>query len=180
MNTIKNYKKQCIKSVDLIQELIRYFNNNKLSDKTGGYLTVADLKGIPLFVTIIGEVSEDKAEKYFLFSHSKKVIPIVGENIMSSYQVRNPSEDIWAGSIKGEKFIYSFSGLTEYLDEICSITTSLIFGDKIHQEFFTKSRMPNIEKVIDLLYKLPDYDNIWLKNISSALNTQRLLNKMEV
>ena len=142
MLEISSFRNKIGFAISDIENIISYFQEKKLTTRSGGYLTIADAKsGDPLFCTLIGSVPNEEADIYFYFSSKEKIYCIQGINkFTSSFQKRNPSKNVWAGSIKIGRFIFSFSGLSEAQDEICSIVAALNLNCELPEEFFTVSK----------------------------------------
>jgi hypothetical protein len=93
--------------------------------KSSGYLTLYnDLTGIPELIVSVGNIPQEKKEKYLQLSVEKAERLHAHHEHVSSFQSRN-GIDKWGGSIRVEweededvyKYIFSFSGLTEAMDE---------------------------------------------------------------
>lgn len=94
------------------------------SDKRGGYFCIANAKGVPLFVSLIGSVPQEKAEKYFRYAVKKARRLGKHPKHVSSWQSRNPERGQWGGAVRAHTdFIISFSGLPESWDEAAMLLT---------------------------------------------------------
>lgn len=106
----------------MLEWIINTFSREIVSwptDRKGVYLCLADSSGFPLVISAIGEVPEDKRQRYFDLCQEKALRLANNANHLSSYQTRNPEKDLWGGAIRcqEEGLIISCSGLPELADE---------------------------------------------------------------
>ncbi len=86
--------------------------------RQGGYFCIADGEtGFPLVITAIGTVAEEKAEKYLALCQEKARRLARNQTHLSSWESRDPEENEWAGAVRGNRLIGSFSALPELWDE---------------------------------------------------------------
>lgn len=86
--------------------------------RTGAYFCVAHKEtGAPLFVVPVLNVPREKARKYCRLSQEKAQRLSDHPGHLTSKESANPKEDKWPGAIKGDKHIYSLSGLPGDGDE---------------------------------------------------------------
>jgi len=109
--------------------VLNHPQNSDLVRKSG-YFTLRDLiSGKVIFVLMLGEVPKEKQERYLSLSLEKgqRLYQDYRANIknISSWQTRNPDKDLWGGAIRIHKYILSFSGLAELLDEALVLETAL-------------------------------------------------------
>lgn len=104
-------------------------------ERTGGYFCLAyKSSGLPALVAEIGEVNEEKKRKYYTFAKEKAFRLSITHTLETSWQSRNEAEDKWGGAVRCGKWIFSFSGFPELLDE----AMMLVLG--------VRSRTINMEK----------------------------------
>ncbi len=179
MLEISSFRNNIGFAISDIENIITYFQEKKLTTRSGGYLTIADTEsGNPLFCTLVGNVPKEKASRYFFFSSNEKIRCIKGMNeFTSSFQKRNPSKDIWAGSIKTGRFIFSFSGLTEAQDEICSLVACLNLNCRPPEEFFTTEiriiDLTTFEDVIGIINGMKQNINGTVANFESHFSKEK-------
>lgn len=96
----------------------------------GGYICIATLEGEPLFVCGIGERDEQKLGRYFQLCLEKASRLAKHPQCELSYLCRDSSQNRWGGAVRTERYIISFSGLPERLDEFyaCLVGWSLEGG----------------------------------------------------
>jgi hypothetical protein len=95
-------------------------------ERKGGYFCAQESNfNIPFLISQIGEPDEIKKKKYFLFSQEKafRIYIICGTE--TSWQSRNEKEEKWGGAIRVGKYIFSFSGFPELVDEAVMIVLAL-------------------------------------------------------
>lgn len=97
-------------------------------EKHGGYLTILDAKtGQILVVLACGTMSAENREKYLLSSQEKALRLFLNAGHKTSYESRDEENLKFAGAIRGEEFIYSFSGHQENVDEAIAISMFYLF-----------------------------------------------------
>lgn len=117
------YTKHLIEEVEMIAKKA---SELFCPERKGGYFCAQESNfNIPFLVSQIGEPAEEKRRKYFPLSQEKafRVYVICGTE--TSYQTRNPAEDKWGGAIRVGKYIFSFSGFPELVDEAVMIVLAL-------------------------------------------------------
>lgn len=98
-------------------------------DSHGGYFCLADgATGTPLFITGIGKVHPEKIARYFNFAQEKARRLASHLEHVSSAQSRDPEKELYAGAIRAGRYILSFSGLPEALDEAVVLTVAVKAG----------------------------------------------------
>lgn len=99
-------------------------------ERTGGYFIAADLSNGRIWAIImLGEISSDeKAEGYLLNSEEKVKRLFSRPGDVSSFQSRNPEEGKYAGAIRMNTQIFSFSGLPELWDEALVLEIAIRIG----------------------------------------------------
>lgn len=138
-DVVKVYQHGIRKICEMVGQVIGLVTKSLIDPtRTGGYFCLLDLQtGAILITTIIGSVHPDKAQKYKQFAEEKAIrlyhfyrfacdscVPHI-----SSYQSKNESEDKWGGSVLGNRYIYSFSGFPQIIDEIAMLATALELND---------------------------------------------------
>lgn len=126
--------------VRIVTETVETFATlagNPRPESNGGYFTVMAVEtGLPLLIVPIGEMPQEKVQKYFEFSQEKARRLLASQpDGVSSWQTRDPEAGKYAGAIKismksgegdEEKFlILSFSGLPEVGDEAVMLYTAI-------------------------------------------------------
>lgn len=106
--------------MDILLRLSEYTD-----DRKGGYLVIADARtGMPIISLMVGQIPKEKYQKYFAFAHEKARRLFESHqkdaSIVSSWQTRNPDKDQWGGAVLCKRWIVSFSGLPELVDEAFS------------------------------------------------------------
>lgn len=109
-----------------INEIISWANEllPEESRRTGGYLTIRDAKTNQiLLILACGLIPQEKISKYLHLSQEK------GQRLFSfpthsfSWESRNPANNEFGGAIRGVRYIYSFSGHQEEIDEVIDLIT---------------------------------------------------------
>lgn len=108
--------------------LVHLQNNDKI--RQSGYFTLRDItSGRVIFILMLGQVPNEKQEKYLQFSLEKgdRLYKDYKKNFknFSSWQTRDPDKDKWGGAIRAGKYVLSFSGLSELLDEALVLEIAL-------------------------------------------------------
>lgn len=103
-----------------------------LGGRAGGYLCVADRKGLPVFLDRLGEIPEEKLNQYYTNALEKALRLsyawlFAGHNL--SRDSRDESRQRWIGAVVGNLWIWSFSGFPEDCDEIFTVALALGYGD---------------------------------------------------
>ena len=135
-DVVKLHQRGIRKICDMVGQAIGLATRS-LADptKTGGYFCLMDLQtGAILTTTIIGSVTPEKAIRYKWLAEEKalrlfRLHTLSASPHISSYQSKDEKEDKWGGSVLGNRFIYSFSGFPQIIDEIAMLATALNFGD---------------------------------------------------
>lgn len=103
---------------------------------SGGYfcLKVIGAEGFLIEPMLVGEIEDEKGKRSLAFCQEKahQLEKHVPEGHVLSRQSRNPENNEWGGAILIEnghtKYIFSFSGLPEDLDEITMLRTVYVLG----------------------------------------------------
>lgn len=96
-------------------------------DKKGGYFTLFIREdNRVLTTTLIGDISDEKAEKSRAFSPEKALRLRDHPEHNSSHQSRNLDEGKWGGAIATIYYILSFSGLPELWDEALMLLAAIL------------------------------------------------------
>ena len=90
-----------------------------LGERAGGYLCVADRKGLPVFLVRMGDIPEEKLKQYYRNALEKAerlsyAAQYVGDTL--SRQSRDDKRERWTGAVVGTSWIWSFSGFPEDCD----------------------------------------------------------------
>jgi hypothetical protein len=96
--------------------------------RNGGCLCIANPQGRVLAVFQVGSVQDDEAAKrYWTFCQEKATRLGQNPEHTSSWQTRDESVKKYGGAIRDEDGnIYSFSGLSEFLDEAVSAGAAIL------------------------------------------------------
>ncbi len=134
-----------------------------LGGREGGYLCVADRKGLPVFLVRMGEIPEEKLNQYYTNALEKALrlsYAHAFDGHMLSRQSRNEARQRWTGAVSGTIWIWSFSGFPEDCDEIFTVALALGYGDISYIEALRllrhncKDENPHLKKVDGLLQTL--------------------------
>jgi|SRR3989344_3981170 len=121
-----------------------------LEGRAGGYLVVADEKGLPVFLDRLGEIPEEKLNQYYTNALEKAlrlshVQQFAGHSL--SRDSRDEKRQRWTGAAVGKNWIWSFSGFPEDCDEIFTVSLALGYGDLTHHEACARLRATGYEIV---------------------------------
>jgi hypothetical protein len=105
---------------------------DRLEGRRGGYFCLADNSGRPLLVIPVGEIAEEKSERYLRFAQEKAHRLGFFRSNSSSWQTRAEKNEMYGGAVRigtplAGSFIFSFSGLPEKWDEVLSLAIALRF-----------------------------------------------------
>jgi hypothetical protein len=106
----------------ILDRILAHFDTG---ERKGGYLCVADQNGRPLLILAFGQVNEEKLPKYLEFCQEKALRLASHPEHISSWQSRNEAESRYGGAVRGKRYIFSFSGLPEKLDEVMTISLAM-------------------------------------------------------
>ncbi|GEM_PF-1678999 len=129
-------------------------------DRTGGYFCVAyAYSGLPILIAEIGNPPADKVERYLTFAQEKAKRLAENPDHKSSWQSRDETKDQWGGAIRAGRYILSFSGFPELVDEAVMLLTALKWdkrfggynGDAIHQDVDEAAKASNNPHFAELL-----------------------------
>ena len=116
---------------DIIGSIVEHCKDKFNPEKEGGVFVILDSKtGVLVFACLVGKASPEKAKKYFEVA-LEKANRVFVEKLQTSADSRDPDNGKWGGAIRGKVFIYSFSGLTEAQDEVCSIAACMDLNDEL-------------------------------------------------
>ena len=125
-----------IEIVNIIEVATEQFKKAGLLDgrgRTGGYLCVADSLGI-LLVCQIGDLDAAKAFQYFTVCQ-EKAKRLMENGHISSWQSRDPDTKKYGGGVRTDNdVIFSFSGLTEHLDEALTAAVASLTKARLSPE----------------------------------------------
>lgn len=147
MDTLNALQRRCadvdffVMASNVLRKAVARFGRKKeWAGRSGAYLCIADASsGLPLFIALVGEVPDDKGEKYLVFCQEKARRLAAYREHQTSYESRDPGQNKWGGAVRGGEFIFSMSGLPELGDEavmlalLCDLkeaTQSPIFGGR--------------------------------------------------
>lgn len=124
--------------------LVHPQNNDKI--RQSGYFTLREIStGRIIFTIMLGDVSKEKQEKYFQLSLEKgdRLYKDYKTNFknFSSWQTRQPDKERWGGAIRAGKYILSFSGLSELLDEALVLEIALTMNWEKPYRFYEISQV---------------------------------------
>jgi hypothetical protein len=110
---------------DVLRRVFYHFPN----ERKGGCFCIADIQtGQPYLVVSIGKVAEEKLGKYFLLCQEKARRLAEHPEHLSSWQSRDERMDRFGGAIRTKRYILSFSGLPQKLDEASMLAVAGRFG----------------------------------------------------
>lgn len=91
-------------------------------ERNYGYFCVADLQGLPLAISYIGQLNpdEEKRMRRFVLCQEKVIRLSQFPSHRRSFESRDPDSYQYGGGLRGELYLASFSGLPESHDEICA------------------------------------------------------------
>ncbi len=126
--------------------LVHPQNNDQV--RKSGYFTLRDISSGRVIITImLGDIPKEKQEKYLQLSLEK------GDRlyknyktsfkIFSSWQTRQPDNDKWGGAIRVNRYILSFSGLSELLDEALVLEVALTMNWENSHRLYEISQVSN-------------------------------------
>ncbi len=142
--------------------------NNPSPEKKGGFLKLlcpGHTDALPLKV---GDIPIGKGDKYAsfaiekahrLYSHwLRESVINPDKSIVSSYQTRNPKENMWGGAVLFDDEnctpeIVSFSGLSEVSDEALSLILVYSFGLAKDKTLFEKVKKISANPVVDEMFE---------------------------
>ncbi|QQG42499.1 MAG: hypothetical protein HYW15_03265 [Candidatus Giovannonibacteria bacterium] len=82
---------------------------------------------MPQLIVPIGNISEEKAEKYLSFCQEKAKRLAQHAEHLSSWESRCPDQNRWGGAVRVGDFIFSMSGFPELGDEAIMLATAGIY-----------------------------------------------------
>ncbi len=124
------------------------------SQKRGGIFYMHDqcVDGLHAFVLLpVGRMSADKQMRYMNLAPEKANRLLCCGDHVSSWQSRNPEIDQWGGAVRGNRYIRSFSGFPEALDEASMLLHALLCRDMTidrAQQIARISRNEHIDKML--------------------------------
>ncbi|MDB4991798.1 MAG: hypothetical protein JWL75_43 [Parcubacteria group bacterium] len=102
--------------------------------KLGGYACVAQQDGLPILIMALGEPNEAKSATRLEFCQ-EKVRRLAANTAHSlSFESRDPDNNKWGGAARGKRYIVSFSGMPERLDEYFALAVLYHLQDLSEQE----------------------------------------------
>jgi len=121
---ISEILKKVEKRHETINEIISWANEllPEESRRTGGYLTIRDARTNQiLLILACGFIPQEKISKYLHLSQEKghRLFNFPEHNF--SWESRNPANNEFGGALRGHRYIYSFSGHQEEIDETISL-----------------------------------------------------------
>jgi hypothetical protein len=118
-----------LNALELIVPFCAGLSGNPSPEKLSGFLTIFDAdKGRGVVTMPFGEIPADKLDKYFSISQEKAGRLYDHPENRSSWQTRDPDNNLWGGAIRVQNHIFSFSGLPELLDEALMLELTTRFG----------------------------------------------------
>lgn len=119
-------------SSECLSKVIKALDRSNIPDgkgRTGGYLALQhDTHPRPVLVVLLGEVSDDKAERYF--RNVQKKLEMLGQNPshVSTFESRDLAKEQYGGGIRtASGWRSAFSGLPEEGD----LALCLLFAKKV-------------------------------------------------
>ena len=87
-------------------------------NRAGGYLCVADMRGEPIMVIGLGDFDPERRALQFEFCQEKVARLAQFPSHRRSMESRNKEAGQYGGALRGDRFLASFSGFPEGLDEV--------------------------------------------------------------
>ena len=145
--------------LDYVDYIVRVFTelpDKSARDRRGGYFTVFDRRTMQIVLVVkIGNPAPEESRTYFKYSQEKAERLFISEELVSSYQNRDPDNGKWGGAIKTEDFILSFSGLSELGDEAVVLFTAYEFS------LFTEKEVMKIAEISGNLHVESIFEKIY-------------------
>lgn len=117
----------------IVEKVVRKIGSTDKPEYPGGFFCLLDLASGNFLINPmqIGQVANEKHLKYSELSKEKALR--LGEMFYEKYHLlssvsRNEEEGKWGGAICDEKYIWSFSGLSEKADELCMMIAAFMLG----------------------------------------------------
>lgn len=122
----------CVAKANSILISVRGLLEKELEGRAGGYLVVADQKGLPVFLDRMGEIPEEKLNQYYT-NALEKVRRLAYAHRFAGHKLSRQSRDEnrqeWIGAAAGNDWLWSFSGFPEDCDEVFVVALALGCGD---------------------------------------------------
>lgn len=94
-----------------------------------GYLTIrSSVDGLVLVIVEIGSCPAEKFTNYLRNSLEKGERLFANPDHCSSWMSRDAKNQKWGGAIRTKNYIFSFSGLPEFADEVLCVSIAQKFG----------------------------------------------------
>lgn len=113
-----------------IVQFLQIFSGEQLKNKAGGFFCMVPVRTgentvrTPILIAELGMPDREKRQKYFSYCQEKAARLAAHPGHLTSWESRDPDAEQWGGAIRGRKYIFSFSGFPEMLDEIFSIAVA--------------------------------------------------------
>ncbi len=92
--------------------------------RNGGYFALTSMSGAPTLISRHGQMRDDKGRKFLYLAQEKCLRLAAHPEHLTSFDSRDPSAITesnpwgkWGGAIRGMRYLYGFSGLSEFQDE---------------------------------------------------------------
>lgn len=124
MKTAEEFLKNVARVHAIINDIIAGANAalSEENRRSGGYLTIRHAKtGQIVLILACGIIPEEKQARYLHLSQEKGQRLFNNPGHCFSQESRNPANNEFAGALRGYRYIYSFSGHQENIDEAISL-----------------------------------------------------------
>lgn len=150
MNSTKGQKLDVAERV--ITAAIRLILASGVQDKEGGYFAMFDIaRGNLELLASIRYNPQDKVEGRQRVSQ-EKCARILANGHFTSYESRKPAAGQWGGAVRGEGYIFSFSGLPELWDEAAMFVLAIKLGQLRKSEVLrqiSEERNPHLRPLLE-------------------------------
>lgn len=92
--------------------------------RRGGYFALTSMSGAPTLISRHGQMRDDKGVKYLCLAQEKCLRLAEHPDHFTSFESRDPNATVngndwgkWGGAIRGTRYLFGFSGLSELQDE---------------------------------------------------------------
>ncbi len=136
----------------IISVAVDLLRRNGQSDKEGGYFAVFEIGRANLvLLASIGYNLQSKIEGRQQVSQ-EKCTRILANGHPTSYESREPVAGRWGGAVRGEGYIFSFSGLPELWDEAAMFVLAIKLGQLHKSEVLrqiSEERNPHLRPLLE-------------------------------
>lgn len=128
--------------------------------KAGGYFCLLDATtGLLVWQLAFGYMDGQHSDQFLAFSLEKAKRLYQKSDHNSSWESRDVNLMQFGGAVRGQNFIFSFSGFTEHLDE----AAMLILASRISDREGIPELPGGAAKVISMVSSNPHYDELFVR-----------------